>query len=80
MKDSPITTTPNEETCCPMPVRFATVRKAGLTIVPTMTSTTSTGSSAASRNAHRSPGQRPAAETHLPVRGVAALATAAGAG
>ena len=46
---SPTTTTPSAETCCPTPVRFEVVRNAGLTIEPTTTRMTSTGSSAAPR-------------------------------
>ena len=47
---SPTTTTPRAEICCPIPAMFVTVRKAGLTIVPTTSSKTSTGSSATSRS------------------------------
>ena len=47
---SPTTTTPSAELCSPMPAKFETVRKAGLTTVPTTISSTRTGSSATSRS------------------------------
>ena len=47
---SPTTTTPSAELCSPMPAKFDAVKKAGLTSVPTMISTISTGNSAASRS------------------------------
>src|SRR5579875_1750887 len=49
MSASPTTITPRAEICWPMPVRLEPVRKAGLTIEPTITSTTRAGSRATSR-------------------------------
>src|SRR5580693_124178 len=50
ISDSPTTTTPREEICCPIPVMFDTVRKWLFSTAPTTMSMARTGSSAASRS------------------------------